>query len=326
MGKTSSILAVAQHGASDTVLLAKAAALARAFGFGLELFLCDAEAAYALKHDYQMNGRDKAINACVARAKEYLTGQRKLIDPAVNSVAVDAACESPLYEGIVQKVQRSRPELVMKAAGGIDGRGHSAFDENDWQLMRTCPATLALVQNRHWRKRLRIAAAIDVSDEETEGLASAIIHIARRLALATGGELELVYAERMPSDHTQSRNRAAKLRTLARQADLDERHAHILPGTPEQELAAFAAGRDYDVLALGALTHRKAPVKLVGTLTSTLVEALDSDFLLIKPEAAVAAERVPRRSRSNSTDTLPPASRNAAVRAWMGSAPPAGSR
>ncbi len=320
MGKTSSILAVAQHGTSDTVLLAKAAALARAFGFGLELFLCDAEQAYALKHDYQPAGHDKAMSACIARGKAYLAEQRKLIDPAVSSVAVDAACESPLYEGVVHKVQRCHPELVMKAAGGIDRRGHSAFDENDWQLMRTCPATLALVQARHWRKRLRIAAAIDVSDEETEGLANAIIRIARRLALATGGELELVYAERMPPENSESRARASKLRTLARMVDLDERHAHILPGTPEQELAAFAAGRDYDVLVLGALTHRKAPVRLVGSLTSTLVEALDSDFLLIKPDAAVAEGRVPRGSRSHSADALAPAARNAAVRAWMGRA------
>lgn len=326
MGKTSSILAVAQQAASDTMLMAKAAALARSFGFGLELFLCDAERAYALKHDYQQNGRDKALSECVARANAYLTRQRKLIDPAVHSVAIDAVCESPLYEGIVRKVQRSRPELVMKSAGGIDRSGHSAFDENDWQLMRTCPATLALVQNRLWRKRLRIAAAIDVSDGETEGLTSAIIRIARRLALATGGELELVYADPMPPESADSRARAAKLRLLARQADLDERHAHILRGTPEQELAAFAAGRDYDVLALGALTHRKAPVKLVGTLTSTLVEALDSDFLLIKPGTAVATERVPRRSRSNSTDTLQPMTRNAAVRAWMRGARGAGYR
>ena len=322
MGKTSSILAVAQRTASDTVLFAKAAALARSFGFGLELFMCDAEQAYTLKHDYQPAGRERALSECVARAKAYLAEQRKLIDPAVAAVAIDAVCESPLYEAIVHKVHHGRAELVMKAASGIDRRGHSAFDENDWQLMRACPATLALVQNRHWRKRLRIAAAIDVSDDETAGLASAIIRIARRLALATGGELELVYAERMPADSAQSRSRAARLRLLARQADLDEHHAHILPGTPEQELAAFAAGRDYDVLALGALAHRKVAVELVGSLTSTLVEALDSDFLLIKPDAAVATEHVPRRSRTHrSGEALPPEARSAAVHAWMGGVP-----
>ena len=300
MAKTNSILAIAQGTTSDTVLLAKAAALARSFGFALELFLCDAEQAYALKHAYQPTGRDKAMVECVARAKAYLASQRQLIDPAVSAVAIDAACESPLCEGIVHKVQRSHPEWVVKAAGGIDRRGHSAFDENDWQLMRTCPATLTLVQHRHWRKRLRIGAAIDVSDHETEGLAGAIIRIARRLALATGGELELLYAEPLRSESPEGRAHAARLRALARQADLDEQHAHILSGPPEQELAAFAAGRDYDVLALGALTHRNAPVRLVGTLTSALVEALESDFLLIKPESSDAMERAAHRTPRNS--------------------------
>lgn len=322
MSRTSAILAVAQHGRSDTVLLAKAAAVARAFGVGLELFLCDAEHAYALKHDYQPGGLEQAMGECVTRARDYLVNQRKLIDPAVSSVAIDAACESPLYEGIDRKVQRSRPELVMKAAGGIDQRGHSAFDENDWQLMRNCPATLALVQQRHWRKRLRIAAAVDVSEEETAGLTNAIIRIARRLALATGGELELVYAESMPPERAECRAHAAKLHALARQADLDERQAHILAGTPEQSLAAFAAGRDYDVLALGALTHRKAAVRLVGSLTSTLVEALDSDFLLIKPDNVSVNERTRRRGRSRAGDTLQTATRNAAMRAWLGTASP----
>lgn len=318
MSKTNSILAVAQYTASDTVLLAKAAALARSFGFGLELFLCDAEQAYALKHDYQTKSHDKAFSECVRRAKAYLTEQRKFIDPAVSAVAIDAACESPLYEGIVRKVEHGHAELVMKAAGGIGRRCHSVFDENDWQLMRTCPATLALVQSRHWRKRLRIAAAVDVSDEETAGLASAIIRIARRLVLATGGELELVYVERMPSDSVASRTRAARLRSLARQADLDAHHAHILTGTPEQELAAFAAGRDYDVMALGALAHRKVVVKLLGSLTSTLVEALDSDFVLVKPDTTVAPERVPRRTRERTLEALPRPARRAAVNAWIG--------
>lgn len=322
MSKTSAILAVAQHGKSDTVLLAKAAAVARALGIGLELFLCDAEQAYALKHDFQPGGLEQVMNSCVTRARSYLAEQRKLIDPAVSSVVIDSVCESPLYEAIVRKAQRCRPELVMKAAGGIDQHGHSAFDENDWQLMRNCPTTLALVQQRHWRKRLRIAAAVDMSDEETEGLAGTIVRIARRLALATGGELEVVYAERTPAERIDSRTRATKLNALARQADLEHRNVHVLSGAPEQSLAAFAAGHDYDVLALGALTHRKAPVQLVGTLTSTLVEALDCDFLLIKPNAVGTGERTRRRGRSRVGDTQQAATRNAAMRAWMGAGRP----
>ncbi len=321
MSKPCSILAVAQRGKSDTVLLAKAAALARVFGFGLELFLCDAEQAYALKHSYAPSGRASGLSDCVARARDYLLEQCKLIDPAVGSVGIDAACDSPLYEAIVAKVRRSRPNLVMKAAGGFSQRNHSVFDENDWQLMRSCPATLALVQGRHWRKRLRIAAAIDVSAQETAGLAASIVRIARRLALATGGELDLIYAEQQSVEHAESRAHAGRLRDLARQADLDEHHAYILPGPPERELAAFAAGRDYDVLALGALTHRKVAVQLVGNLTAMLVEALDSDFLLITPDSARHAERGLRRARNGAPEDTSGEQQDAAMRAWICSGP-----
>ena len=59
-----------------------------------------------------------------------------------------------------------------------------------------------------------------------------------------------------------------------------------------------------------------------GSALPALVEALDSDFLLIKPDAAVATEHVPRRSRTHrSGEALPPAARSAARHAWVGGVP-----
>jgi universal stress protein E len=67
---------------------------------------------------------------------------------------------------------------------------------------------------------------------------------------------------------------------------MDGGQLHILAGEAEQALPAFARERDYDLLVLGALTHRKGLTPLVGTLTSKLVDALECDFLLVKAEAA----------------------------------------
>jgi nucleotide-binding universal stress UspA family protein len=52
----------------------------------------------------------------------------------------------------------------------------------------------------------------------------------------------------------------------------------------EDTLPAFAARNEFDVLVMGALTRRGALTALVGTLTSKLVDALDCDFVLVKPE------------------------------------------
>jgi nucleotide-binding universal stress UspA family protein len=50
----------------------------------------------------------------------------------------------------------------------------------------------------------------------------------------------------------------------------------------ERSAAALLAGH-YDVLTMGALTHRPGVTTLVGTLTSKLVDAADCDFILVKP-------------------------------------------
>jgi universal stress protein E len=284
MGKLRSILVVTGRSEADAVLMVKAARLARALGMGLELFVCDAEQAYELKHAYDSRGfEEKVLQDCIKRAREYPLRHKELIGLGDVPFSVDASCESPLYESILRKVQRSDPALVIKAAGG--GRSdHSAFDANDWQLMRTCPSTLALVRGRHWSKKMRIATAIDVSEEEeTKGLADTILKVARDLARATDADLDVAYAERAAADEPVSRLRAEKLHGLTREAGIEPDHVHLLAGHPERELSGFAAARNYDVMVLGALTHRPSAVSLVGTLTSVLVEDLECDFVLVKP-------------------------------------------
>jgi len=57
----------------------------------------------------------------------------------------------------------------------------------------------------------------------------------------------------------------------------------VLRGQPEFSLPRFLGEQGYDALILGALAHRSAGTTPVGTLTSTLLDALDCDFVLVKP-------------------------------------------
>ena len=62
---------------------------------------------------------------------------------------------------------------------------------------------------------------------------------------------------------------------------------NILPLIAETKAAlpGFAKRRSYDAMLLGALTHRAGVTAQVGTLTSKLVDALECDFILVKPSA-----------------------------------------
>ena len=285
MQKLNSILVVLDRRVSPRQVLAKAMVLARHFHAKVELFLCDSEHAFALRHAYDPSGVPQAREACLTAARAFLESVRLSVTAEDVPICTYAACESPLYEGIVQRVLESCPDLLIKEAGGAELGGRSSFDANDWQLARTCPVPVMLTRGRPWRPQPRFAAALDLSDQETPGLADAIADTSEYLAAGCEAELALVYSERGNGDSGGRDERMEKLSKVADDAHVPRSHVHVLEGEPEATLPQFAGSGNYDVLVLGALTHRKGAADLVGTLTSKLVDTLECDLVLVKPGA-----------------------------------------
>ena len=277
------ILAVLDGSDSDVGVLTKAVALAHRHAAALELFLCDAEHAFSLQHAYDSSGMEECRRAYVRQARRYLESVRDTAVGADVRIAVDAACETPLYEGIVRKALSGGADLVIKSAAGAQSLRRFALDANDWQLMRTCPAALLLCRGRPWSPCPKIGAALDVSEHETAELPRAIMETATLLARTSHGELDVIYSEPRNVDVCRHQAHVARLQSLVRDAGQDDERVHIVSGDPDDALPSFAAGRGYDAFIMGALTHRQGLATLVGTLTSRLVERLDCDFVLVKP-------------------------------------------
>jgi len=285
MRKLNCILAVLDGTDADAMILGKAVALAHHQGAALELFLCDAERAYSLHHAYDPTGIEEVQHDCIRRAQQYLERLRDTAEGADVRISVDAACESPLYEGIVHKVMKSGADLVIKNAADPHPLQRFAWDANDWQLMRACPATLLLSRGKSWQPRPRLAAAVDVSEHETSELMQAILQTSKRLNEDCHGELDIVYSEPPDVDPGKREAHVAALQELTRAAGLQGSRVHVLSGAAEEALPAFAADRNYDAFVMGALTHQKGLSALVGTLTAKLIETLDCDFVLVKPSS-----------------------------------------
>ncbi|HEY8507525.1 MAG TPA: universal stress protein [Steroidobacteraceae bacterium] len=287
MEKLTSILTVIDPRDETRHVLIKAIGLARHFRAKVELFLCDSEQAYALRHAYDRRGIEQARQACLDESHRYLESLRRQLAAEDVEITTDASCESPLYQGIVQKVLRSRPDLVVKGAAGQHPLRRFTLDENDWQLARTCPVPLMLTRGRPWRACPTFAAAVDVSEHETEGFARTILQTAGYLAQGCNAALEVLYSERCPEDEPACKERLDRLHQLVDEFKVKEGRVLTLQGDPDRTLPEVAAKRNYDVLVLGALTHRPGLAALVGTLTSRLVDALDCDFVLVKPSVYV---------------------------------------
>jgi universal stress protein E len=286
MDKIESILVAVDRSDKALPAFARAVAMARHCGARLELFLCDAEGAYALKHEYDLSATAAAESQSRAESRRFLESLATSVGCADVDVTFDVMCESPLYEGIVHKVQRWHPDLVIRAIGDHSAVTPGALSATDWDLVRTCPVPLMLTRGHAWLAPRRIAAAVDVADEPA--LSREIVHTAAWLAARCDGVLEILNGDsNATAGAAMIDSRRALLRQLAAGAAVQPQQLHVVAGDPVTALPAFAAGRHYDLFVLGALTHRKALTALVGTFTGRVIQALSCDFLLVKPQTFV---------------------------------------
>lgn len=286
MHKLTSILAVIDPADETRHVVVKAMVLARHFRARLELFLCESERAYTLRHAYDAGGLVEARRACIASGLQYLDAIRRSIPEDVQ-VTTHVATSSPLYEAVVRRVLEVRPDLVIKSAAGHHPLQRFTLDANDWQLARTCPVPLMLTRGRPWSAVGRFAAAVDVSDAGSSSLARSILQTAGFLTLGCGARLDVVYSESSAADEEGAARHRESLDRLVSEFRVGCESKHVLSGNAEDTLPGFAAERGYDVIVLGALTRRRGLSALVGTLTSRLVDELECDFVLVKSESFV---------------------------------------
>ena len=276
-----SILAVVDRLDPGRKVVLKASVLARQFGARVELFLCDSEQIFAIRHAYDRASAPAALEHCLQLGRRYLESLRTgmagdlAIDIHVSSV-------SPLYEAVIQRVHEIAPDLVLKGAQGPYDTTGQALDPNDWLLARSCPVPLMITRGVPWAARPRFAAAVDVSDPGAMKLPRSLVGTARYLARGCHAGLDVIYSE-AASDGPQVDTGARSLRQLAVECDLAPDSLRLLHGGVGQTLPACVRHQHYDVLFLGALAREGEVPGLISQLTSQVVDTLDCDMVLMKP-------------------------------------------
>ena len=260
-----------------TGALTRAAALARRLDAHVELFLCEAERAFALHHQYDPGSTDVIRKNLLSESRNGLERQWRALHVDDVRVSMESVCESPLYEAVRRKVEATRPDLVIRGIGGHE----CAFSAADSDVVRTCPVPLLLTRGHVWRPDLVMAAAVDISGVESPEFTRAILLAAAAMAESCGAQLDVLYAQRSGAESVEE-SRSLLGRHVAA-AQVRPRQLHVISGEPAMVIPQFAGRQGYEVLVLGALTHRPATTALVGTLAGRLAEALDCDLLLVKP-------------------------------------------
>jgi nucleotide-binding universal stress UspA family protein len=268
LDKLTNILAVVNSADTGPAVIDKSVALARRFCANVEVLASDAALVEPLREHCAYHRFDAVI----------------FLDPAATV---------PMDSDILRAVDRRHIDLVIKAATGAHPLRRWTLDVNDRQLAQRCAVPLLLVGDKPWGTSPRMAACVDVTDSSSLAYARALLQAAGFLATGSRAFLDVLYSEREHDDERIRMERAVRLAQLVREFYMGSERLQMFNGAPEKTLPPMITARQYDLIAIGADTHRSGLATWPESLSSRLTDATPGDVLLVKPAAPSAPLAVP---------------------------------
>ena len=288
--------------------LERGALLARKWDAELELFVCH--------YDQYLSGERFFDSAGLARARaDALSRCLKQLDvlaaPLVEeglSVATDVVWDTPLDEGIVRKVLRSEPDLVVKTTEFHHKLSRALFTHSDWNLIRTCPAPLWLAKSIPWIDDVRIVASVDPLHEHDKpaSLDRKIIQIGQVFADRLAGDLHVFHAFNpvivpasgavapdqvaLPIDKVERRLEELHRSSLSRLTDefgIPAANVHLRVGKTVGELDDLVEDVVANVVIMGAVARNPFARVFIGSTAEKVLDKLSCGVLIVKPDGFV---------------------------------------
>ena len=298
----------------DPVEADKVARITAALDARLELYHCLFDA------DLSRSGQIGAARAQEVIQQRVVSVQRGLERSAERlrtrgiTVGTSVRWDYPVYEGIVRQVLRHRPQLLVARSGRHGRLARLVPSHTDWKLIETCPCPLLLLKTRRpYGKPPLIVAAVDPghAHDKPAALDERILESAARLSGALSGRL-LVFHARIPWDEAiradpelrdlpeyrdEQIHRAYVAQVHTRVLKLAERHevarsqVHIEDGHAAEALPRYAKQRKADLIVMGAVSRSRLRRAFIGHTAERVLDALDSDVLILKPPGFHTAVR-----------------------------------
>jgi nucleotide-binding universal stress UspA family protein len=265
MEKLTTILVVHGDEASNESLLAKAVALARRSGARLEILLPDPTVASGLATWFSSIGFAERV-----------------------SYVLDASGDS-LQDVILRHIRDHPSDLVMKAASGALALRRVLHAADDMDLAAALPVPLLRTGPKAWRREMRVAATVDVSERDGDAVARSILHAAGMIAMHCDATLDVLYSEREAHDDNIRMERAVRVARLVREFHVGGERLRLLSGPPDETLPRAVSTGDYDLVAVGTIP-RRAATPWAPALTSLLTNESQADVMLVKETRRVAAD------------------------------------
>lgn len=283
-------------------LLQKAIHIARQHSASVELFCCCYNR--FIKHGYLFNKREEqtAEHAYVCQMESKLEALCFKLQSEGIEAGYDACWDRHAAEGIVRKVLRYDPDLLIHPIQPHNRVGHYLFAPVDWQIARKCPVPVLFSKSRPWKDLTRLVACIDPlhqGDEEGK-LDREILNQAKIFSADGFSELrvlhcyntlphEAIFDEQLVTDYDALQVKVEKqhftrCNTLLAEFDIntDSHLVDIIKGETELTIKNYAVHNNIDVIVMGAVARSVFDRLLVGSSMEYVVDHVDCDVLIVK--------------------------------------------
>ncbi|QLF92349.1 universal stress protein [Pseudomonas sp. ABC1] len=226
----------------------------------------------------------------------YLDTLRESLEQEGHSVSTQQAWDGSVHQTIINAQQAEGCGLVVKQHVPDNILKRALLTPDDWKLLRYCPCPVLMVKtDRPWTGG-NILAAVDVgnADNEHRTLHSSIVDHGYDIAALAGGQLHVISAH--PSamlaaadpafqlkETIEARYRAA-CQQFQSEFDIEDDHLHIEEG-PADALIPYTCNRLQAVVTvLGTVARTGFSGVLMGNTAEVVLDALESDVLVLKPD------------------------------------------
>ena len=311
MDRLRSILAIVDPNAKSHPCVTKAAVLARGFHARVTLLICDSERALSASNFFDAETCDLFRSRLIMPHRGLLETLAEPLRASGLTVDTDVILQAPLHAALLHKIQRLKPDLIVKDTHFHSAIRRALLTHTDWHLIRDSPSPLLLVKAREWPERgVRLAAAVDPGhpDDKPWTLDHEIIGAMEYLSTGLSAECSVVNcfsAMEEVVDQTaggspefaavgvagietaRTRQREA-LRTLVTGHAVSADSVHLVNGAPVDALPRFVQEQHTDVLLMGAIARGNLFNLVVGSSAERVLDRLECDVLVLKPESLSA--------------------------------------
>lgn len=231
---------------------------------------------------------------------DYLAQQQAALQEEGFGVSIQQAWHEGLYQTIISVQQAEGCGLVVKQHVPDNPLKKALLTPEDWKLLRYCPGPVLMVKtDTPWTGGV-ILAAVDVgnSDAEHRTLHSGIVSHGYDIANLAKGALHVISAHPSPmlsaADPTfqlketiEARYRA-QCKAFQAEYDVSDDRLHVEEGPADVLIPYTAQKLSAVVTVVGTVARTGLSGALIGNTAEVVLDALESDVLVLKPDEIIA--------------------------------------